>query len=110
MPKTVPEVFREQWRTLRDLTAGMRDAAAGGDWEEVARLDRERQAILAEMPKDAPALDDADSRALQEDVRELVELDREVMGQAVALRDEAAGQVDTVQQGRKAQKAYEENR
>ena len=92
----------EELGRIRALNRALEQAAAEGDWLQVAAVDAERARLLGALaPADAPAL------------RELVEeghgVTQAVLGQVRAARESVMAELRGLQRGKRAANAYHQH-
>jgi hypothetical protein len=92
-----------QLRQAAEHSARLAAAAAGGDWDEVTRLEAERRPLLeaafaAGAPHDAAAAADL--------IRQILDADRVVRELAGRARGVVAGELAALHRGRRMSKAY----
>jgi hypothetical protein len=91
-------------RALR-LSKAMQIAAGESEWERVVALEAERRPVIENA---LTGKEDSSSsrRNAEQVVREILELDRQVMHQAREARDCAADELANLNRGRRVVKAY----
>ena len=83
----------------------MLEQAQSDNWEEVSLLEQERQVLLeAYFKKDAQRLDD--ELAIQVGIETMRELNRQIDVLGLQKKEELAGSLQEINQGKKAVKAY----
>lgn len=90
-----------------DLSGDILEAARGGDWEEVARLERRREDLLREFFAE-PVPSQAESR-VAEQLREIAALNDAAVALLSDARDSLGADLDNLRTGRRATRAYGEN-
>jgi len=86
------------------LSQQLRQLAAGSKWDQVQVLEAQRQPLIqACFPLD-DALPDAERMA--EQLRQIIDLDRQVVAMAGAAREEAGEALNKMGRGRVATQAY----
>jgi hypothetical protein len=91
-------------RRLLELTRDMIDLGNAGDWVLFAQREDERQQLSRELfatpvPREA-------ARVVADCVREVLDLDQQLISLAESGRDEAARAMEEVQRGRRAADVY----
>jgi hypothetical protein len=90
---------------LERITRSMLEQAQCADWEQVATLEQARKSFSSH---DFGVEDSTeDLRLIQTRLRKLIELDNQIMMLAKARRSELGVQLGLLNQGRKANKAYQ---
>ncbi|WP_127476420.1 flagellar protein FliT [Sulfurivermis fontis] len=99
---------QQQWEAIVAQSRRMQALAREGQWDEVAVLEVQRRSEMEAFFQRQVSADEAVFVA--EGIREVMELDRETMVRCAAARDEAGKQAGVMQQGRRAEAAYNSNR
>ncbi len=97
-----------QWEGIVALSRRMQTLARDEQWDEVTALELQRRSDMEAFFARKVSPDEAGFIA--EGIREVMELDRETMVHCAAAREEAGKQAGVVQQGRRAEAAYNSNR
>lgn len=95
----------EHLRRALQLSKAMRIAAGESEWERVVALEAERRPVIENA---FTGKEDSSSsrRNAEQLVREILELDRQVMQQAGKARDSAADELANLSRGRRVVNAY----
>ncbi len=90
------------------LTEQMRDLAQNAAWDELARLERQRGGLLESCFTRHTRFQDRDLAT--QNIRKLLDMDQVILALGKARRAELATELDQLQQGRHATKAYTSTR
>jgi hypothetical protein len=90
---------------LAELTAEMLGAARAGDWNGLAALEEQRQAVIA--ARDRGLL--ADVITARPRLEEMVEKNAAILGAVIAARDAVRSELDGLARGSRAVMAYGRN-
>jgi hypothetical protein len=93
--------------TLLTLSRDMLALARAGAWDELVEMEARRGRLLTDFFSTPPITDAA--AAIAAAIREILELDREVMNLGIACRDALAAELRGVGTVRAATRAYAEN-
>lgn len=85
---------------IESLCSGMRRSAARGDWEAVEAALAERDRLVREL------IDESGAAACADELRRLLDQDREMLALARDARDAVAAELRQLDNGRKAVHAY----
>lgn len=91
-----------------DLTGDMLEAARGADWDAVARLQAQRERVLQAFFA-TPVPSEAE-REVAARLKEIAALNDETVALASEARDSLGAELGMLQTGRRANRAYEDNR
>jgi hypothetical protein len=86
-----------------EMTRRMLDLVKSEDWDAVVALGKERLALLKDWNQDTNLIEAQTQIGI---LQEIQELDQEIETLARRGRDQAAGHLRLIHQGRKADKAY----
>ena len=101
MSSTIPS------EKLLNLTQAMLLAAEAGNWDEVRKMEMQRQAVLGNLQAIISAPDrETYLEAMADDVREVLSMNKRMLDLGLQVKGELAGVMDGLRQGRKAVDAY----
>ncbi len=104
MSATPDSLLRQALRLTERMLAHARDAA----WDELAQLERQRGGMLESCFTRHTRFQDRDLAT--RNIRKLLEMDRAILAQGKARRAQLATELDRLQHGRHANRAYANTR
>jgi hypothetical protein len=92
---------------LLNLTQAMLSAAEVGNWDEVTKLEVQRQAVVRKLEATINATGvETSIDAIANDLREVLSTNTRMLALGEQVRSELAGSMSGLRQGRKAVNAY----
>jgi hypothetical protein len=94
-------------KELLNLTQAMLSASEAGNWDEVAKLEAQRQTVLRKLEATINATGmETSIDAIENDLREVLSINTRMLALGEQVRSELAGSMNGLRQGHKAVNAY----
>jgi len=94
-------------KELLNLTQTMLSIAEAGNWDEVAKLEGQRQALVRRLEAALNATGvETSIYAIENDLREVLSINKHMLALGEQVRSDLAGSMNGLRQGRKAVNAY----
>jgi len=98
---------QEQLDVLAEVSRRMRDNAESGDWETVNHLQETSLQLAGKLfSEDIP---DTDIQTVANVVNEVLKINQSILSMGVDARDKCLGELEQIQQNRRAVKEYAAN-
>lgn len=99
---------RPDWQQIAAMSQAILAAAQANDWDAVSALEPQRRTLMEAFFAYPVGVADAD--AVAQGIREVLDVDREVMVLCQQTKDALSQQMGQLTQGRRAEAAYTSNR